>query len=158
MDEARRIIETLGLVPLEPEGGWYRETWRDPRRGPDGRSLGTAILYLLTDGSCSTMHRVASDEVFHFHLGDPVECLLLEPGAGGRLLALGADLDAGQRPQIVVPCGVWQGHRLLPGGRWALLGTTMAPGFEVADFEAGDPAALVTEFPAFAEAIRARSR
>jgi hypothetical protein len=158
MDEAQRIIETLGLAPLEPEGGWFRETWRDPRRDADGRSLGTAILYLITAGTCSTMHRVRSDEVFHFHLGDPVECLLLEPGAGGRRLALGPDLAAGQRPQIMVPRGAWQGHRLYPGGRWALLGCTMAPGFEFADFEGGDPAALVREFPAFAEDIRARSR
>jgi len=98
------------------------------------------------------------DEIFHFYTGDPVEMLLLEPGGPGRLVVLGPHLDAGHHPQVVVPGGQWQGSRLLPGGVAALLGTTMAPGFDAGDYEAGDPDALARAWPEFEAQIRARIR
>jgi uncharacterized protein len=161
---AEQIIVHLGLAPLPREGGWFRETYRADLimpagalapRYPGPRAAGTAIYYLLTPDSFSALHRLAGDEVFHFYLGDPVEMLQLDPRSGeGRLVVLGSDLPAGQQPQVVVPRGVWQGCRLRPGGAFALLGTTMAPGFDFADYEHADPAALAAAFPAFSEAIR----
>lgn len=159
MLDAERVIALLGLEPLPREGGFYAETYRATERVRGGdRSLATAIYFLVTAESFSAMHRVAADEVFHFYAGDPVELLVLEPGDAGRLLVLGADLEAGHRPQARVPAGAWQGARLADGGRWALLGTTVSPGFEFEDFEAGDAAALAAAWPAFAAEIRARSR
>jgi predicted cupin superfamily sugar epimerase len=81
------------------------------------------------------MHRLRSDEVFHFYLGDEVEMLQLWPDGTGRRVGLGSDLAAGMLPQTVVPQGVWQGSRLVRGGRFALLGCTVSPGFDYADFE-----------------------
>jgi predicted cupin superfamily sugar epimerase len=164
VDEIRALLR-LEAHPLE--GGFFVETWRSAQRidatVPGGarrgeRAVGTAIYYLLTPDTFSAMHRLPWDEVFHFYLGDPVEMLLLEPGLGGRFETLGTDLRGGMRPQILVPAGVWQGSRLRSGGRVALLGTTMAPGFDPADFETADPATLATTWPEFDEAIRRRSR
>jgi hypothetical protein len=104
------------------------------------------------------LHRLRSDEIYHFYLGDPVELLLLEPGGTGRLLVLGADLVAGLRPQAVAPAGAWQGSRLAAGGRWALLGTTMAPGFDPADFEPGRRADLSARWPDHRALIEALTR
>ncbi|HEY7676597.1 MAG TPA: cupin domain-containing protein, partial [Candidatus Methylomirabilis sp.] len=133
----------LGLRPHPAEGGFFVETYRAgegvpaealPARYGGARAFSTAIYYLLTPDTFSAMHRLASDEVFHFYLGDPVEMLHLFPDGSGRAVTLGPDLLAGMRPQVVVPRGVWQGSRLAPGGRLALLGTTVAPGFDLADY------------------------
>jgi predicted cupin superfamily sugar epimerase len=163
MLSAEEIIELLDLRPLPREGGWYRETYRSDLhlpaatlapRHPDGRDAATAIYYLLTPDTCSALHRLQSDEVFHFYLGDPVEMLQLDPAAGtGRVVVLGTDLLAGHRPQVVVPRLTWQGSRLLPGGAFALMGTAVAPGFDFADYEHGGEA-LAAEFPAHADLIR----
>jgi uncharacterized protein len=135
---ADRVIELLGLRPLPREGGWFAETWRGPDLPPAAtphlagiHAEGTAIYYLVTPGAFSAMHRLPTDEVFHAYLGDPVDQLHLLPGGTGRLVRLGSDLAAGQRPQVVAPAGAWQGARLVPGGAhgYALLGTTMAPGY-----------------------------
>jgi len=158
MVDAQGIIETLGLVPLEPEGGYFLETWRATERTPGGRALGTAIYYLLTPRTCSTMHRLPGDELFHFYLGDPVEILTLHPDGGGALHVLGTDLGNGDRPQLRVAGGVWQGARLVPGGRVALMGTTCAPGFDYADCEFSRAEPLVARWPAFEREIRARIR
>ena len=160
---AEEVIRLLGLEPLEPEGGWFAETYRARASLPAGavpglggpRALSTAIYYLLTRATFSALHRLRSDEIYHFYAGDPVELLLLEPGAIGRALSLGVDLAAGQRPQAVVPAGVWQGSRLALGGRWALLGTTMSPGFDPADFELGRRADLVAGWPGHRDLIEA---
>lgn len=164
---AQEIIETLGLVPLEPEGGFFVETHRTPLTlasaslggayaGP--RSLSTAIYYLLTPETFSAMHRLPGDEVFHHYHGDGVLQLVLRDSGEAEALVLGPDLAQGMRPQRVVPGGSWQGARLVAGGRWALLGTTMAPGFDPADYEAGDRDALEARFPAHAAEIRALTR
>lgn len=96
--------------------------------------------------------------MFHFYLGDPVEMLQLLPGGEGRVQVLGTDLAAGMRPQVVVPRGTWQGTRLLAGGRMALLGTTVSPGFDPSDYEHGGREELLAAYPAFRERIAALTR
>lgn len=158
---AEELIRRLGLAPLPFEGGWYRETWRAAATTPTAggpRALGTAILYLVTPRSFSAMHRLPGAEVFHFYLGDPAELLVLPPGGGGRLVAMGNDLEAGMEPQVVVPENAWQGTRLVAGGTWALLGTTMAPGFDPADYAPGSRAELIARWPAFRREIEQRTR
>ena len=149
---AQELIRLLDLKPLPGEGGYYRETYRSAARGPDGKSASTAIYYLLTPDTCSALHRLPTDEVYHFYLGDPVELLLLGPD-GGRIVTLGTDLRAGQQPQFTVPAGTWQGSSLVDPGAFALMGTTMAPGFEFSDYEAGDRDLLVRDYPQFKERI-----
>jgi uncharacterized protein len=149
---ADEIIQLLDLAPLPIEGGYYRETWRS--------DAGTAIFYLLTGqrDSFSAMHRLPTDEIFHFYVGDPVEQLRLHSDGRTELVVMGPALDAGHHVQTVVPGGVWQGSRLRPGGRFALMGTTMAPGFEPQHYEAGGRADLVREYPAAAELIEQLTR
>lgn len=159
---ADELIALLDLRPLSGEGGYYRETYRSGERVPRAmlperytadKSAATSIYYLLTPESFSALHRLPTDEIFHFYLGDAVEMLQLFPGGDGRVVTLGPDLRSGQRPQVVVPHGVWQGSALVPGGQFALLGTTMAPGFDFADYEAGERPALIEQYPAFADYI-----
>lgn len=149
------IVETLGLRPHPIEGGYFRETYRAAAEMESApgvlRTVGTAIYYLLTPGTFSALHRLPGDEIFHHYLGDPVEMLLLRPDGSSDLLTLGSDLSAG-RPQRVVPGGVWQGARLAPGGEFALLGTTMAPGFDYRDYEAGT-STLLDDYPERREQI-----
>jgi uncharacterized protein len=163
MNTAQQLIAALGLQPLPREGGYYRETYRAAECWPadalparDGRdkAASTAIYYLLTPETCSAMHRLPTDEIFHFYLGSPVTMLRLFPDGRGEQIVLGPDVLAGQRPQVVVPHGVWQGSVLASGGEFALLGTTMAPGFDFADYEAGDQRELVRRYPEFADLIR----
>src|SRR5579875_2970417 len=164
MSTAAELIRLLHLQPLPREGGWYRETYRSALQLPvdvlapsyrAARSAGTAIYYLLTPDTFSALHRLPTEEVFHFYLGDPVEMLQLGPNPedGGRILTLGSDILAGQQVQIVVPAGVWQGSMLRSGGAFALMGTTMTPGFDFADYEAADRDALSAAFPEFIEYI-----
>src|SRR5438552_12492651 len=138
MPSAEELIELLQLVPHPKEGGFFRETYRSaenieagalPARYAAARSQSTAIYYLLTPGTFSALHRLASDEIFHFYLGDPVRILQLAADGTGRTIVLGPDLLAGQQAQVLVRRGVWQGSMLEPGGRFALLGCTVAPGF-----------------------------
>lgn len=169
MTTAASLIERLGLVPLPDEGGHYRETWRAeetapvaalPARYRGDRVFGTAILYLLMSDSdsFSALHRLPSDEVYHFYLGDPVEMLLLHPDGASESVTLGPDVLGAENVQFVVPRGVWQGSRVAPGGSWALLGTTMAPGFEFVDYERGDRDQLSARYPEAAERIRKLTR
>jgi hypothetical protein len=160
---AERLIELLRLAPLPIEGGHFRQTWRSAAAvpgSPTQKPIGTAIYYLLTDDpdSFSALHRLPTDEVYHFYLGDPVELLMLGPGGQATVVSLGSDLLAGQSVQHVVPHGVWQGSRLRVGGRFALLGTTMAPGFETTDYEGGSRDALIAAYPSAAEGIRRLTR
>lgn len=165
MITANELIHRLGLEPLPIEGGYFRQTWSSADlvsisgyNAP--RPAGTAIYYLLTSDpdSFSALHRLATDEIYHFYLGDPVEMLLLAEGAPGRRILLGPDLDGGQHVQYVVPRSVWQGSRLIRGGRFALLGTTMAPGFDARDFSLGRRQELLQRFPEHAALIRELTR
>ncbi len=127
------IVRLLDLTP-HPEGGFYRETFRDLRaRG--ARAASTAIYYLLPGGDPSRWHRVDAAEVWHYYAGAPLELTIEENGAR-RAYRLGADLSAGERPQAIVPAGGWQRARAL--GAWTLVGCTVAPGFEFARFEVID--------------------
>jgi predicted cupin superfamily sugar epimerase len=163
MPTADELIAFLGLRPHLREGGHFRETYRSADLLPPGalparygapRYAGTAIYYLLTPGTCSALHRLASDEIFHFYLGGPVRMLQLFPDGQGREIVLGPDLLNEQSPQVVVPRGVWQGSVLEPGAEFALLGCTVAPGFEYADYEHANRAELLARYPAFAEMIK----
>jgi len=157
---AEEIIHLLDLKPLTIEGGFFRETYRSQEkvalplyRGP--RSLATAIYYLLTPETFSRMHRVPGEEIFHFYLGDPVEMLQLNPDGSGEVITMGQDIAAGMKMQHVVPGGWWQGARLRTGGRFALMGTTMSPGFEYEDYETPDRAELAKSYPGQIDRITA---
>ena len=118
------------------------------------RSYGTAIYYLLTADTFSELHRLPTEEVFHLYLGGPVRMLQIFPDGHAREIILGNDILAGHQPQVIVPPGVWQGSRVEPGGDgFALLGATMAPGFDYADYEQGRRADLIRQFPAHAHRI-----
>jgi uncharacterized protein len=169
MPSARQIIEALGLQPHPIEGGFFRETYRATGsipaeglpagyRARSGRSFGTAIYYLLTADTFSEMHRLPTEEVFHLYLGGPLRMLQLFPGGSGREVVIGADVLAGQQPQVIVPPGVWQGSRLEPGVEFALLGATMAPGFDYDDYEQGRRGELIEQYPRYAEVIRELTR
>ena len=164
---AVELIELLGLEPLPEEGGFYRETFRSSRRLPAG-SLGpaydgprdalTAIYFLVTPASPSAWHLLPSDEVFLWHAGAPVRMLRLPPTGPAEPITLGVDFTANQRPQAVVPGGVWQGCRLEDGVEpgWALLSCLVAPGFDFADFHVATPpevTELAKRFPEHAGEI-----
>ncbi len=124
------IIELLGLEP-HPEGGCFAETWRHVP-GDGGRGAGTAIYFLLRAGEVSHWHRVDAAEIWHHYAGDPLELAI-----GEDRVILGTDLAAGQRPQRVVPAGVWQSARTL--GAWTLVGCTVSPAFTFDGFELAPP-------------------
>jgi len=132
---AADLVETLGLMP-HPEGGWYREVYRSSdvvSRDGAARDALTTIYYLLAAGQVSRWHVVALDEVWHFHEGEPLELLVCDSREGRvDVLALGPVTADGARPQHVVPRGVWQAAR--PTGAYSLVGCTVAPGFDFADF------------------------
>ena len=132
---AKDIVDLLGLTP-HPEGGWFRETFRDAP-GPDGRSASTAIYYLLEAGQRSHWHRVDAVETWHYYAGAPIALSISGNGHDVQEVALGPDLAAGQRPQAVVPKFGWQSAVSL--GEWTLVGCTVAPGFDFAGFEMAPP-------------------
>jgi len=137
-----RLIQRFALIP-HPEGGWYRETYRASATLPGtGRSVSTAILYLLAAGQRSRLHRIDADELWHFHDGDPLQVIELASGAPARVSVLSAE-----QPQHIVLAGTWFGAMPAPGSRWTLCGCTVAPGFEFSRFELGDTARLLAEFP-----------
>lgn len=132
---AEDIIRLLDLQP-HPEGGHFRETFRDQQSDGDGRAASTAIYFLLQDGEVSRWHRIDAAEVWHWYAGAPLE---LSIGAGEHAassLILGSNLRDGERPQAVVPAHHWQSARSL--GAWTLAGCTVAPGFEFSRFELAD--------------------
>jgi uncharacterized protein len=128
---AAEVIRLLDLRP-HPEGGHFRETFRDPRRGADGRSFSTAIYFLLAAGERSHWHRIDMVEIWHWHAGAAL-ALRLAGSDGLATVRLGADLAAGERPQAVVPAGAWQAAESL--GAWTLVGCTVAPAFDFSKFE-----------------------
>ena len=160
------LITLLSLTP-HPEGGYYRETYRSAETIPDNvlpdrykgdRSYGTAIYFLLNPDTFSALHRLKTDEVFHFYLGDPVEMLQLLPSGSGRVIKIGNEIKSGMHLQVAVSRGMWQGSRLIRGGEYALLGTTVAPGFKFVDFEIGQRDKLLQSYPRFRDLIVALTR
>jgi predicted cupin superfamily sugar epimerase len=162
MISADEIIKKFNLKRLPEEGGFYAETYRSPERIPktvlpirydSDKPFGTAIYYLLTPDTCSALHRLPTDEIFHFYLGNPAIMLQLLPHGSSRIVTMGHDIEAGQQLQVIVPRGVWQGSFLKEGGSFALLGTTMAPGFDFSDYETGDRKDLIERYSEHKELI-----
>jgi uncharacterized protein len=168
-DIAAELMRIFGMQPLPIEGGFYAQTYRSPEkieraalpeRYQEDRLFGTAILYLYnTDADCfSAMHRLPTDEIYHFYMGDPTEMLLLYPDGRTERVVMGQDVFNGQKVQFVAPKGVWQGSHLIEGGNYALVGTTMAPGYADNDYEGGDRDELIREYPGESELIRRLTR
>lgn len=158
---AEEIKTLLNLDPHPVEGGYFRRTYTaaenlDLPRGV--RPRGTAIYYLLEPGHFSELHVLDSDEIFHFYLGDPVEMLQLHPDGSSAVLTLGPDLKAGHHVQLLVPAGVWQGLQLIGQGSVALLGCSVVPGFNYADYHNASCEELSAKWPEQSERIRALTR
>ena len=132
MATAANIIARLELKP-HPEGGYYRETFRDVRADAQGRAMSTAIYYLLGRGDRSHWHRIDAVEVWHYYSGDALTLRIANEGCASHTITLGPDVAAGQRPQAIVPAGAWQAAEST--GDWTLVGCTVAPAFEFAKFE-----------------------
>ncbi|MBK7992070.1 MAG: cupin domain-containing protein [Blastocatellia bacterium] len=162
MLKAEEIIELLNLEPLVGEGGFFRRTYfsninfSQNLLSPEyngTRSIASAIYYFLTPDTFSEMHKLLSDEIFHFYLGDKVEMLQLHPDGNGKIITIGNDLAAGIYPQVLVPALSWQGLRLVSGGSYALLGTTMSPAFDYQDYTSGKRDDLIKLYPQYKELI-----
>ncbi len=156
IEEIEYIKKELNLIPLPLEGGFYSETYQSKEYlspsalSPDHmgkRKLYSCIYYLLTSGSFSKLHRLPGDEIFHFYKGDPVEMLNIFPNGSHSIICLGNNLVKGEIPQFRVEGKVWQGCRLKEGGSYALLGTSMSPGFDFDDYEHGIRKELTEQFP-----------
>lgn len=157
MDTAE-LIRDLGLLP-HPEGGHFRETYRStqrvqhPANENSVRSAGTSILYLLCRGQISRLHRLTSDELWHFHLGGPLGVVQIAPSGELSEQLLGPDLGCGHCLQVVVPAGSWFGARLHGSAPFSLVGCTVAPGFEFEDLELGQRKRLLERFPQHCQVV-----
>ncbi|KEZ76104.1 cupin domain-containing protein [Salinisphaera hydrothermalis] len=156
------IIQRLCLQP-HPEGGYYRQTYQAadtlastglPDRYDGPRAAATAIYFLLRDAEVSHLHRLKSDEVWHFYTGDPLIVHVITPEGQHIEQMLGHDLVAGQAPQFVVPQGAWFGAEMAGSQGFALVGNTVAPGFDFDDFELADAAERIADWPQHADLIR----
>ncbi|MBL0225114.1 MAG: cupin domain-containing protein [Geobacteraceae bacterium] len=160
MSAVQKLITHLELV-RHPEGGWFRETYRSTEAVPvhalpgrfDGeRVFSTAIYYLLEAGDISALHRIKSDEIWHFYAGSPLLIHTISPDGNYQAFHLGTDSASGERYQAVVPAGCWFGAELT-GTQFALAGCTVSPGFDFADFEMADRLQLSASYPQHAELI-----
>jgi len=152
----KEIIEILDLQPHSKEGGYFKETYSSeetispealPDRYTNLKRFGTAIYYLLMPDTYSALHKLSTDEIFHYYLGDPVIMLQLYPDLTSKVITLGPEINKGQQVQVIVPKDTWQGSFLKDGGKYALLGTTMAPGFDFSDYKEGVRDSLVLQYP-----------
>jgi predicted cupin superfamily sugar epimerase len=161
--KADEIIKQLGLEP-HPERGYYRQTYRaslDVHSDAHGavRAASTAIYFLVTaEEPVTYLHRLRSDEIFHYYDGGPLEILRLFGDGTWDIAPLGMNLDAGERPQVMIPAGTWFGTALAPGASHCLAGCTVAPGFEFVDFELAEGPELASRYPAAADRIRSMVR
>jgi predicted cupin superfamily sugar epimerase len=150
--KADDIIRQLELQP-HPEGGFYKETYRSTGKIPGlDRVYSTGIYYMLVPGAVSKFHSLHHDEMFHFYLGDPVTWVLLRHGQVEKVI-LGNHLGQGQKLQLLIPAGTWFGGYLNEGGQYGLMGTTVAPGFEFADFVFGSREHLLQAYPSAKEEV-----
>ncbi len=162
-NRARVLIDALGLAP-HPERGFYAETYRAGARVTAAshggeRAASTAIYFLVTaEAPLTSLHRLRSDEVFHLYQGGPLEILRLYEDGRWDVGRLGLHFAAGERPQVVVPAGTWFGTELPSGASHCLVGCTVAPGFEFADFELAEGPGLEARYPAAADRIRRMRR
>lgn len=156
MKTAAYWIEKYHMQP-HPEGGYFAETYRAaeqvphaalPERFGGSRSFSTAIYFLLESHHFSALHRIQADELWHFYTGDPLEVFIIHPESGVlEIIRLGPNPEAGEVFQAVVPGGAWFGSRPMAGAAYSLVGCTVAPGFDFADFEMAERAKLLAEFP-----------
>lgn len=162
MLSADDLIKKFNMKLLPGEGGYYSETHRAehilsqsslPASYNSDRSLSTAIYYMLTPDTKSLLHRLPTDEIYHFYLGDPVLMMNLYLDGSIKKTILGHNIKDGHAVQIVVPGGVWQGSYLLEGGKFALMGTTMSPGFDFEDNEIGNRENLIKTYSSQKEII-----
>ncbi len=169
MVTVEELIALYNFEPLPVEGGIFKQTYQTteqipltalPKRYTQARPFGTAIMYLyMPDYDCfSAMHVLPTDEIYHFYMGEPVEMLQLYPDGHSERIILGHDVLNGQRVQYVAPQGVWMGSHMLPGGKFALIGTTMAPGFTNGDYVGGERSALSEQYPHEADLISRLTR
>ena len=143
------LVKMYDLQP-HPEGGYFKETYRaaqttDTSNG--ARNHSTAIYFLIPEGKKSHLHRIKSDELWHFYLGDPMTLIQISPEGSVEEITLGSDVKKGQKVQHTVPAGCWFGAYPNPGSRYSFVGCTVAPGFDFADFEMGKREELFKQFP-----------
>ena len=169
---AEEIRKWLDLQPNLQEGGFLASVYGSPIRVPDsvlagfpttenGRSICGAIYYFLDSSGCSVLHRVTGDMIYHFYAGDPVQMLLLFPENNpnrSQVCFFGNNIALGQSPIKTIPGGTWLGSRLMPGGCWALMGVTMAPGFDPVDYTIGVRKELIARYPEQGPLITALTR
>lgn len=156
VDEALELVVRLHLVP-HPEGGWYRETYRSETMWAGGRPgtlrpASTAILFLLPAGAFSAFHRIACDEIWHYHAGDALEMHLVDAAGRHESRRLGPNVAAGETPQVVVPAGWWQAAAPV-GSRFTLCGCTVSPGFDFEEFELAERSSFVAAHPGLRDVI-----
>ena len=151
--EAQSLIERLDLKPLPLEGGYFRETYRSDRKIGGSKDLSTCIYFLLTEETFSAFHRLPADEIWHFYAGDPVNLYVISEDGKLQVKRLAAEITRESAPQVVVYSGFWQAASLAEGGRFALLGCTVAPAFDFEDYEHGKREDLVKAFPQYREEI-----
>lgn len=168
-EAAKKIIDRFKMERIPQEGAWFAPTYRSDEsvsiagvgasRYAGPRDAYSAIYCVQTREDFSGLHRLATDELWHFYDGSPIELVLLQPDGRGEILVLGRDLAAGHRPQLLVPRGAWQASRPIGGDdAWTFFGNTLAPGFEYADFEIGYRDELQARYPAFAKKIAELTR
>lgn len=159
---AKQIIEILDMEPLVPEGGFIKtldfsgfiiKKENLPKIYSSDKPICSTILYLITKDTFSRMHRLPTDEIYHFYMGDPVEQLQLFENGNGRIIRLGQDIANGELVQSIAPANCWQGSRLAEGGEYALMGTTMAPAYTDDDYMDGVKEYLVEKYPMFEREI-----
>lgn len=155
MLSAEKIIKLFKMKSLPGEGGYFIETYRakdiiKKLSFSDGyssdRNLSTAIFYLLTPDTCSVLHKLPADEIFHFYLGDSVTMLQLKNGRS-KIITIGQNILKGENLQLIVPKNTWQGMFLKKGGKFALMGTTVSPGFEFSDCKFACREKLIKQYP-----------
>lgn len=160
------LIDLLNLQP-HPEGGYFCETYRAaevipatglPERYQAARAMSTAIYFLLTGDTFSAFHRLQSDEIWHFYGGTAIQAHLLHPDGRYEAFLIGSDLTAGHYPQAVFPAGCWFAARVTATDGYGLVGCTVAPGFDFADFELADRDRLTSTFPQHAALIASLTR
>lgn len=155
MQPASYWVGAFAMKP-HPEGGYFAETYRAaetipqsalPGRFTGDRAFGTAIYFLLESHHISALHRIQADEVWHFYAGDPLEVFVISPAGALTIIRLGNNPERGEVFQAVVPAGAWFGSKPATGSAYSLVGCTVAPGFDFADFELAEAATLLAEFP-----------
>jgi predicted cupin superfamily sugar epimerase len=164
---AEQIIRLFDMKSLTQEGGYYVETYRAAEQIKKAaltvnlsgdRNIATAILYLLTSDTFSALHRLKSDEIFHFYLGDPVTMLQLHTDGRSEIITLGNDILNGQKIQIIIPKNTWQGAFVNEGGQFALMGCTVTPGFDPDDYQQANREQLVKQYPSRKDLITRLTR